>query len=213
MIIAASPPGLPRRSMTMPSARAELVDRLLKLRIDGRHPDVEPDDAGGLPPAASLPSRSRRARTSSAGLPTVTGCPCSVGARRDAWTGRSPAPSSNVTSTVDPGRPAQARLRDAPRLDVRQALAVRPRASLAARSRDRLQHRSLDQSRQPGRTRRPPHRDRRCVTTQIAADEPHVEARVAADVARRVAMRRSSTPPPTESARSATGRAGRACRG
>ena len=43
--IAASPPGLPRRSMMIPSDGAQLVHRALKLRVYGRHPHVEPDHA------------------------------------------------------------------------------------------------------------------------------------------------------------------------
>ena len=51
MIIAASPPGLPRRSMTMPSARAEVDPWRAGTRVDRRHPDVEPDHARRAPPA------------------------------------------------------------------------------------------------------------------------------------------------------------------
>ena len=45
MIIAASPPGLPRKSMTIPSELPQLVDRPLKSRVYQGHPDVEPDHA------------------------------------------------------------------------------------------------------------------------------------------------------------------------
>ena len=47
MIIVRTPPGLPRRSMTMPAGVAQAVHGLVELARDRRHPDVELDDADG----------------------------------------------------------------------------------------------------------------------------------------------------------------------
>ena len=82
----------------------QFVDRLLELRVDGRHPHVEPDDPGGRASRRRAFPLSRPARTSSAGCPTVTGFPCS-GRRSSDNVTAAPSPFSNVTSTFDPAGP------------------------------------------------------------------------------------------------------------
>ena len=78
MIIAASPPGLPRRSITNPSALRKSIDRLLKRAVHRRHPDVESDDPALLSRRACACSADDDTRTYIVGrLPTVTASPCS----------------------------------------------------------------------------------------------------------------------------------------
>ena len=67
MIIVRTPPGLPRRSMTMPTPSRKRSTALIQVVSDWRHPDVEADDADRPAPvldAASFDSREERRQVS-----------------------------------------------------------------------------------------------------------------------------------------------------
>ena len=206
MIIAARPPGLPRRSMTMPSAERNWSIAFWKAASTAVIQTLNADDAGAGA-AGVVTLRSIDTRTNIVGrLPTVTGSPRLGPRGRRILVTTAPVRRRRLIGDRSVRRTTQ------PGLAARHACswasaAASPRRCCRAAAR-RASRRCSGRSSRDARPRRPAPLgiDRR--HDQVTIDQPHVEARLALRGSSMSVACRASR----ESRRSARARGDRACR-
>ena len=120
-----TPPGFPRRSMTMPSASRDSSTARSIAAASGTIQTLNRTTATWRPLPASLTTRSSRAKNVGR-WPSVTGCPCSRARGTlcvDVWPSRS---RETQTDRLGAGRAPQQRLCRRPALEVRRTHRSRP---------------------------------------------------------------------------------------
>ena len=177
MIIAASPPGLPRRSTTMPLAARNRSTACWKRGSTPGIQTLKPITPAVAPCAVRRSSLSTRTYIVGR-LPTVAGCPDS--ARRSTATPTSLTPSSNIRGTNDPCGP-RSRVST-----IRQISTLRSLAGIVSGSRESSSETGMRRARgassRDGRQRQRRRRAGRRAPRAARTDEANVEARVAAEI-------------------------------